>query len=530
MQTRLPSRDARARWQRRWPLLLLIIVLPIVAYLMLRPKDRGEEPGVRGADGLVKKPRYENRGVWRAMDGSRAKVPGVKGTVYDEAGRPLPDVVVTATTFAIAGNQNHVAGRGKTDPLGRFDLPLSDGSYYLTADKEGYGSTLALAHSGDEIGMVLLQSGVVEGKVTNEKGEPVTRFTVDVIGPSTDDMAAPAPFVSRRFDSVDGSFRINQLPDRPMYLRAMADGYAPTVSDPLKSAPGETARVDMTMTAGCVLTGVVLDGQGKPLGDVLVDAELRRSAGVIGDTSIDAASKDISDVDGTFRLANVPTGAVLVRAYETDHAPTDLPLQIDKCQDQKPIELRMSGGGGLTGVVRAADGSPATGVKLTLMNRAIGFVNTVTDAQGRYRLDRLPAGIMRIEAQRGMQRAVAQLAVEAGKVAERDLMFSAEGKGEVRGLVTASGKPLPGMQLLVGRSSGGGMMNLYFPVTGADGTYRVTGLPDGMYAVLVSSMNQVSSARVESGASMTVDFDVTKRPEKPTIPEMNFDAEEPPVE
>lgn len=529
MQTRHSSQDTPSRWKRWWPLFLLAIVVPVITYLVWRPKGEEPDPGEQDESAVAGKPKYQNRGVWQGEGGPRARVPAVKGTVYDEAGRPIEGVVVTATTFALAGNQNHLAGRAKTDFGGKFELALPDGSYYLNADKEGYGSTLAMAHSGDEVGMVLLDSGAAEGKVTNERGEPVTRFSIDVIGPSTDDMAAPAPFVSKRFESADGSFKITQLPDRVMYLRVTAEGHAPAYSEAMKPEPGVTQRADLVMNTGCILTGVVEDEDGRPLMDAFVDAELRRSAGVIGDTSLDAASKDVTANDGAFRLANVPLGNILIQAYQQDHAPAMQLIQIERCEDVQPIRLRMGAGGSLTGVVRDARGNPVFGAKLTLMNRTVGFVNTKSDREGRYRFDRLPPGVMRVEAQRGQERAVAPVMVEAGKAAERDLKFSRKGDGTIEGRVLANGKPLPGIQLLIAKSAGEGLMNMYFPVTDGEGRYRVSGLTGGMYAVLITSMNQVSSARIENGEPATVDFEVTKRPVAQAVPEPHMDDEEHPM-
>lgn len=525
MRMSLSPRDLGAQWRRRWPLLLLVVAIPIIAYLIFRPKGQ-DEPPARGSQAVASKtPRYENRGLWRASGQPRQRAAPVAGTVYDETGRPIEGVVVSATTFQIAGNQAHVAGRAKTDVRGRFELPLADGSYYLNADKDGYGSTLALAHSGDDIGIVLLTSGSISGTVKDERGRPVTRFTIDVIGPSTDDMAAPAPFISKRIESADGSFRITQLPDRPMYLRAVAEGYAPSFSDPLKVAKDGAHEVHMVMTKGCVLTGVVEDAEGRPVSEVLVDAELRKSAGVIGDTSIDAASKDETDAEGQFRLENVTPGNVLVRAYDGTHAPAALPVQIEKCEDVQPIHIRMSAGGQLTGMVKDADGKAVPGIKLVLMNRAIGFVNTFSDAEGRYRFEKLPTGSMRVEAHRGLERAAGQLHVDDGKTTEMDLVFSPAGQGEISGRVAAGDTPVQGMQLLVARAAGGGLINMHYPVTGPDGTYRVTGLPDGVYGVLVSSLNLVSSAYLKEGSRETVSFDVSKRQE-PAKPPPDFDIEE----
>src|SRR5690606_38224941 len=130
------------------------------------------------------------------------------------------------------------------------------------------------------------------------------------------------------------------------------EGYASAYSDPMKPEPGVTQKADFVLNTGCVLTGIVEDENGKPLMDVFVDAELRKSAGVIGDTSLDAATKDVTATDGAFRLANVPLGNIMIQAYEQDHAPAQMTLQIERCEDVQPIRLRMDAGGSLTGLVR----------------------------------------------------------------------------------------------------------------------------------------------------------------------------------
>jgi hypothetical protein len=59
----------------------------------------------------------------------------------------------------------------------------------------------------------------------------------------------------------------------------------------------------------------------------------------------------------------------------------------------------MSSGGAVTGVVRRGDGTPLPGAKLTLSHRSIGYLNEVSDAEGRYRFDQLPANLLRPEVQ-----------------------------------------------------------------------------------------------------------------------------------
>jgi hypothetical protein len=50
---------------------------------------------------------------------------------------------------------------------------------------------------------------------------------------------------------------------------------------------------------------------------------------------------------------------------------------------------------------------------------------------------------------------------------------------------------------------------MYFPVTGADGTYRVPSIPEGNYLVSVMSTNAGRGVRVRAGEATTVDVDAS---------------------
>lgn len=529
MQSPFSPGSDRARWLRKWPLLILPIPLLVAAYLLVRP-DPDPTPATR--TGLAMGPRaksgYENRAIWRSAEepAAQAKAPKITGTIYDESGRALPGVTVNATTFQVAGNQPTTAGSVASDDRGRFELSLAAGSYYLTSQKAGYGSTLVIAHSGDEIGILLQRSGLITGHVYNERKEPVKSFSIDVLTPSNDDMAAPAPLASKHFESADGSFTMDQVPHHMVILRATAADHAPAFSSMVKTAPGSPQTVDFTMSAGCLVTGVVLDEEGAPLENVFIDAELRRSAGSIGDNSIDAASQAESDQAGRFRLEHVPVGDIMVRAYDGTHAVSTVETTIESCDNLAPVQLRMSSGGGLKGVVLGSDGKPVAGAKVTLSHRAIGFVNTTSDARGGYHFDKLPPGGMRIAAAHGKQNAMALVTINDGEIAEKEMHFTEGGTGIIQGRVTAGDTPLKGMQLLVVTSSTTGMMDTRYPVTAEDGTYQVNGLVDGMYAVVVSSTNQVASTRIQDGSLQNVDVDVSAKP-KPVPTQLPAGGTEP---
>lgn len=524
---RAPIPPQPARGSRAWKILaaLAVFSVAITAYLLAR-RPAAEDADAREPSDHAETSRvYHNRAVWTSPRRGAPEAAHIRGTVYDQQGRPIAGARVTASTYQLAGNRSTPIATVETKGDGRFELNVPDGSYYLTCEREGYGPAMAAAQTDDDIGLVLPKSGVVKGHVRDEHGMPVTRFALDVLSPSTDDMAAPSPFSSRRVESVDGSYTLSELPDRSVYLRVTAAGKAPAISELVRVDPGDSKDVDFSLTSGCAMTGVVKDAQGAPVPDVLVSAELRKSAGAMGTWSIDATSTDRSDDEGKFVLENVPIGDVVVRGYDGDHAVSTATAKIEKCEGVPPVELRMVAGSGIEGVVRDATGKSVPGARITLSQRAIGFVNTTADEHGRYRFERLPAGGMRLEAMRGDQHTTALVTVPEGEIAQKDMVFSTGAAGSIQGRITAGDRPLPGMAVTA-LTNEGGMLGSRHGVTERDGTFQMTGLKDGVYAVLIESMSRVQSVEVKDGSVASIDIDIAKPQERHAKPEMPAQEEQ----
>jgi hypothetical protein len=274
---------------------------------------------------------------------------------------------------------------------------------------------------------------------------------------------------------------------------------------------GTTRQVDLTLTRGCELTGKVASASGAPASRVIVDAEAQLGAGAVdGDMSVQTTAQAESLEDGSFRLQNVPKGTVLVRAYGDDSAVTTTSIEVTDCAKLPPLELVVAPGSLLSGVARDQDGAPIAGARLTLMHRAIGFVSAQSDAEGRFRFDRLPAGRARLELShqgRAIQRFVK---METGKQTDVEMAFAVSGAGQFSGCVTAGGKPLVGAQFMVAANLGRGKgLGIFHPVTGSDGTYHLDNLPRGPYAVSVVSTPVMKGTQIQSDETATVDLDVT---------------------
>ncbi|KYG04740.1 hypothetical protein BE21_44970 [Sorangium cellulosum] len=505
-------------------LLLALLAIAIAAAVLLLARPRAEETlsaGSEEAGGETRRspPTYRNRAVLRSPgpSGSREpERPRIVGEVYDTDGNTLAGATVVATTFEVAGNIPSTARAVKSDERGRFELDLADGTYQLKADLPGYGPTNAVAHSGDTVSLVLSRSGVITGRVLDERREPVRRFTIDVLSAVPDDVPAPPPMYSQTFESPDGTFRIDQIPPWDVILKATAEEHAPGFSDMLSVEHGQTGTVELALSRGCALSGRVEDAQGTPLPGVFVDAESRLGAGSLSEQAIQSAA-DVQQTqtgdDGAFRLEHVPTGAIQVRAYDGSHAVTTLAMNLSDCGKVEPVKVVMAPGGSIRGVARREDGSPIPHAKITLLARSVGFVNVMADEEGSYRIDDLPAGMVRVELRDGSRATMVSVNVKEGKVVKRDISLLGEGTGEIRGRVTAGDKPLAGIRLLVttnrGRKPG---FERHTPVTDNDGNFRVPSLAAGNYLITVMATPVGQGAQVDEGGVTTVNLDVTPKP------------------
>jgi protocatechuate 3,4-dioxygenase beta subunit len=502
-----PPRRSRSGWLVT---AALVILAGALAFYLTRGKT-GHETSHRQAKGEVRGS-WQNRAVVRAPEAKPEGAPErpvIHGHVYDLEGTAIPGATLVALTYDLAGNMASPVGTFTSAEDGSFEIALNEGTYQLNAAKEGYGPTTIVANTGDEVSVVLPRGGTVVGKVLDEKGKPVRKFTIDLVAAAPADAPAPPPIWSKTFDSKDGSFQTSELPIWPVVVRASAPSFAPGFSSPLQVRPGDSRDVQLTLNAGCAIEGKVVDKEGNPVPKVLVNAEQRLNAGALTDPVIQAAMQDVSGTDGSFRLEHVPHGAMLVRGYDGDNAPSSVSVDVKDCDKLSPVKLVMSPGGSVEGRARRADGSKLPGARLTIVDRLVGIVNTRSDADGNFRFDDLPAGNFRVQLDSGSASAMTFVQVREGATSHLDMTLFEEGTGELRGTVKTGDKPLAGARLLVaanhGRAKG---VAMYFPVTGADGSFRVPSLPQGAYLVNVMSTPAGQGIEVKKGETATIDIDV----------------------
>lgn len=217
------------------------------------------------------------------------------------AGRVVPPsagVVVRWRSGAWAGT--HPA-QTSTDADGTFRFEgVSDG--VLTVEAEGpAGSAVTTARASEEV-VLELRPSVLQGLVTDERGHPITDFTVELRpkgGGATRSHSALSPTGDFRFEVPPGEYTVS----------ATAPGYGEPAEAPLIRVGGGEVFVRLSLSTAVELKGRVVDASTQePLAGVEVAVnrmgrDRRRFAGRWATVTTGS--------DGTFALGAVATQAVL---------------------------------------------------------------------------------------------------------------------------------------------------------------------------------------------------------------------------
>ncbi|MFG0316700.1 MAG: hypothetical protein ACF8XB_05465, partial [Planctomycetota bacterium JB042] len=162
----------------------------------------------------------------------------------------------------------------------------------------------------------------------------------------------------------------NLRPEEPIVLFGRAAGHAPSRSNPIEPGPElAEAGVALTLGAGGPVEGVVLAADGEPAGGALIlalPAAVESGALPFGPRSARTAD------DGTFRLARLPAGRVRLVAVRGEERALGAPIVVRDGVRTGTVELTLVPVPPLAGRVLDAEGRPARGARVTLLEAATG--------------------------------------------------------------------------------------------------------------------------------------------------------------
>jgi hypothetical protein len=238
-------------------------------------------------------------GVRISVAFGRAKI---QGRVVDQAGDPVPDAQVRATSDDLERDSPlGDSAAVPTDQRGRFSIDVA-ANHSWTVSARGpdgsQGSRSGVSSGGTETEIRVRAGGLIVGQLLGFTVQPILYAVV-----SGDDERALLGQVDR------GSFRI-PVPAGLVMVTAMSASEG--ASQRVDVAPGTTTSLTLTASGSARVSGTVTEhGTNAPVPGMACHA-LMRSGGTIGLTnwSLEAAAQ--TDALGAFQLAECPAGDIAI--------------------------------------------------------------------------------------------------------------------------------------------------------------------------------------------------------------------------
>jgi len=351
---------------------------------------------------------------------------------------------------------------------------------------------------------VALETGVrVVGRVTDTSGQPIAGVNVrsDSSGSGAGRMMRFDPTNQPIVTDGNGEYAIeSQEPGDKTYTFSRS-GY---VSDSRTvNLTGKEARVDMQLSSGMHLAGVVTTDGGTPIADAVVRAS---SA---SDSTFGREAR--TDSNGSFTMDGLAPGHYTFNASKSGYA-NGVARDVDVVA-VNPVRITMTTGATITGHVSGLTPDELQGVNVVASAAGSGQVTAPVDASGNYRIDGAPVGTVRVVARTtAMLGGIKQtepktIVIEAGASQQVDLELKSD--TVVRGRVTRNGMALANAGVLF-TPSAAKASTVGSTRTDNNGMYEVTGLTDGTYNVQVvdyANFSPYGTTRDVHG-STTFDIDI----------------------
>jgi len=447
------------------------------------PVDVAQVPGdeeFTGPPAVLVDARSESVRTASAVEGSGTSFSRVDVKVVHHDGLPAVGLPVTlAPSRRNWFPTSPESARRTTDASGvaHFDGPFSEVTW--TAE----------AATGGRVSIDLGEPGLHRALL---RLEPGIELSVRVLDPSGRGVSGASIWLDNRHrdwrggnvvaqTSITGDATLRSVAPSQNSIGAFAPGYAPSPLRALRHIEPRGDRVEVELTllpGGARCTGQVLAPDGDPVGDARVAL-----GGWVGEPDESENSRmrwaprlTTTRSDGTFAFEGASSGkqclAVAAAGFPTWTAAVQLAPETSETH-----VIQLEAAASLHGVVRYADGQPAAGAAVRILDETIdetllsvdqfgydhpfGYPCAVTDEEGRYRIDSLWPGVVEAYASEKStaldhqaMRDRAALDLEAGTAHEWNPVFQ---RGpEIRGqALFADGTPMRRVFVIAKRSDTG---------------------------------------------------------------------------
>lgn len=453
---------------------------------------------------------FRSPSVKTGSDGS-FRVTGLKGAPYK--------VSATAKSSGEQADQDDERAAGETGDEAR---PVEAASGAREDKPRGPRWSVEvenIAANTSALELVLQGGASISGHVTDDRGVALDRFTLVAVldDPRTPWRRNSQDTLSKRCESVDGSFTLSGLSDGTWKVRATALGYADMRPVDV-TIPGHATALTLAIPRAASISGRVLDPQGKPAHKAVVEVEHngeQTSFSILG-----GSNSATADSKGNFKLRRAPVGRVKLTATLpafADSPPLELELAPGAVQEN--LELRLRAGARLTGEIRASSSNKGGTWTVNVHNEAANeWKSTETDAAGRFQFDALSGGTYQVNASAQQHAEDGEVSVGAS-ISKRVEVLDGQTLHVVLGaesgaLVTVSGSVRAGTrgiddaEISISRNDDGEYLNSSVR-TDAGGRYSIA-LPPGRYWFNVEADGTQISREVvvASSAAQNEDFEL----------------------
>ncbi len=385
----------------------------------------------------------------------------------------------------------------ETDADGHFVLETRSGKRcWVTVGHPDYTSAhfTQLEAGQNDLDIVLKGRGTIRGQVVDAvTGKPVTQFEAGSGVRWGSTISGVRSLDYQPFDVVDGQFTLTSVEVGEVNVYLRAPGYAPTRIE-LPELQGDTVTElgQVRLQAGASLEGTVVDMAGKPVPDARILLGGTRDWAVYPRARTSHFPGEefdaITDGEGRFFIDSLSPEIVEITLTHPEHAKTVGRLSLNLGQ-KTAIQLVMTGFATVEGTVYVNDEKSGAGNHVHAQNDSMTVSRSAeTDAQGFYRIEEVPAGVMIVQVgtQEGgsMRHAKAEATTALGHTTIVDL-YVEYGTATIAGKVIWKGEPV--LNVTVSASVAGGD-DYASGMVSPDGTYKITGLNGGDYQVYVADV------------------------------------------
>jgi RNA polymerase sigma factor (sigma-70 family) len=451
----------------------------------------------------------------------------ITGYITDSNNLPVPGALIFAwLTLPDGSSGGSAISQAKTDEQGFYEvasIPETEGiKVHLRINCRNYmdASFSGILVDGTEQDFTLFEVPTIEGRVLDAVSRnPINEYRLNywVGGPAAQEGLHLGNTARREMEThMEGAFSFKIPGFGQVRIAIAAPGYITNIHRLEEVRPGATVGgIEILMDRATPLTGTVVNYDGSPVPNAHIFLGypiLVRSDN--GSTRVQGAEGIArSDSLGTFTVTEYPATLNLISAFHPDYAPGWTAIRGTSSR----VEILLPQGSGVEGIVTIGGVPPKNGsVHISILaDDDSPIMQTVTGEGGRYSMELVPTGSLRVSAglREGIQRRFLRrdMTVMPGEPLQHDFDFDESYDSFVVGTVLLDGFPLPSASLRGEIEFENGDRAYYQTETTAGGGFRLGPIP------AVEFEFGAASIRLEDGSFYEPAFEtIVTRPDETT--------------